>query len=278
MMIRSLVKLIVLIAAFPGSAASFAAESETGINYNLTGDGQLIVLVHGSNLDQRMWTPQFDQLSRFAKLLTYDLRGLGSSDVPTQPYSDATDLSQLLDEVGESPAVIIGLSAGVQVALDFVSDNKGQVEKLVLVSPSITGYTPVENPPYLADLISALRDQNFGQANEVLLSSDLMTVPTEYESLVREMVTSSGQWKLPYDLVQQTTEPVTSKLSQIGIPTLILLGSEDFPAIKEIANFLNQELPQSEVIVLEGGHHLLNLSNAQEFNLEVERFVMAGQR
>ncbi len=277
-MIRSLVVLTITVVTLTGSSVSIAAKSSDGIDYNLTGEGQLIVFVHGSNLDQRMWAPQVEHLSQFVKVLTYDLRGLGSSDLPTQPYSDASDLALLLEEIDESSAVIVGLSAGVQVALDFVSDNAEQVQKLVLVSPSITGYTPDENPPYLTNLVSALRDQNYGQANEVLLNSALMTAPTEYEKIVREMVTSSGQWELPYELVQRTVEPITSKLSQIDVPTLILLGSNDFPAIKEIANFLDQELLRSEVVVLEDGSHLLNLSNVEEFNSELERFIKTGQR
>lgn len=275
-MIRALPKYVIALITLFGSSTLIAANSNNGIDYNLTGDGQLLVFVHGSNLDQRMWAPQIDHFSEISRVLTYDLRGLGSSETPTRSYSDATDLAQLLEEIGEPSAIIVGLSAGAQVALDFAAQYTDRVQKLVLVSPSINGYIPEESPPYLADLVAALRQQNYDSANEVLLSSELMTVPSEYEELVHDMVTSSEQWVLPYDLVQLPPEPVISKLDQIGISTLIMLGENDYPAIKEIGRFLAEGLPKAELVVLSEGRHLLNLTNTEEFNSELGIFVKAS--
>lgn len=277
-MIRSIPIYVIALGSLIASYTSIAAESNNGIDYNIVGYGQLVVFVHGSNLDQRMWAPQVERFSNIFRVLTYDLRGLGLSKLPIQPYSDATDLAQLLEEIDAPSATLVGLSAGTQVALDFAARYPERVQKLVLVSPSINGYTPKVTPPYLADLIAALRQQNYNSANEVMLNSGLMTVPAEYEDLVYEMVTSSEQWTLPYNLVQQPPEPVISSLDQIDIPTLVMLGENDFSAITEMGRFLEQELPMAKLVVLRGGKHLLNLTNSLEFNSEVERFVIAGSR
>lgn len=46
------------------------------INYNVTGEGDPIVLIHGFGLDSRIWEKQVEQLSKTNKVITYDLRGV----------------------------------------------------------------------------------------------------------------------------------------------------------------------------------------------------------
>ena len=255
------------------AAQQQTTKSNTGIAYNLAGEGDLIVFVHGSNLDQRMWFEQKRYFANSAKVLTYDLRGLGSSDAPSEPYSDVDDLNQLLDELGESELTLVGLSAGVQVALDFAALNPNKVNKLVLVSPSLNGYTPKENPPYLSELIKALRQSDFDQANEVLLNSEIMSVPMEHENRVREMVYASRQWSLRYDLIRQNPDPVISNLGDIVTPTLILIGEKDISAIKDLGLFLERELMNADLVTVPSGRHLLNLSSKAIFNEEIHQFI-----
>ena len=108
-MIRPTFNLILLLLITAGGfAPAFAASSANGLEYEVTGEGQLIVFIHGSKLDRRMWAPQVARFCGFAKVLTYDLRGLGASDTPTDTYSDAADLATLLHELGASSAIIVG--------------------------------------------------------------------------------------------------------------------------------------------------------------------------
>ena len=256
-----------------GFAQTSESISESGIAYTIVGEGPLLVFIHGSNLDRRMWSPQLERFSDDFKVITYDLRGLGESETPTESYSNNTDLAELLDEVGERKATLIGLSAGAQVALEFSIQWPGRVEHLVLVSPSVYGFTPDTQPSYMSDLIAALQKQNYDRANEVLLDSPIMQAPSDYEDLVRDMVTSSRQWKLPYELVQQSSEPVISNLDKIDIPTLILVGEKDISAVKELGTLLLNNLPNADLVTIPEGHHLLNLSHPNAFNTELLRFI-----
>lgn len=263
---------------FSCSAQSSSFMSEKGIAYELEGEGVLVVFIHGSNLDRRMWATQLDYFKNSAKVLAYDLRGLGSSEIPTQPYSDVEDLIQLLDELHESNPVIVGLSAGAQVALDFALSRPEKVRKLVLVSPSLNGYAPSATPPYLTDLIDAIRDQGYQRADEVLLGSELMSVPSEHTDLVREMVTSSRQWNLSYELIQQSSASVLANLNRINAQTLIMIGGSDIAAITELGNHLSNELPNARIIDIPEGRHLLNLSNPAEFNEAIAEFLEFSTR
>jgi len=256
-----------------GFPQSIDAVSKNGLAYSLVGEGQLLVFIHGSNLDRRMWADQLAWFKESAKVLSYDLRGLGDSETAVEKYSDHNDLIDLLDELEESSAVLIGLSAGVQVALDVATARPEIVRKLILVSPSLFGYVPRENPPYLAELIKALQTEDFDRANEVLLNSELMSSAPEYTDLIREMVNDSRQWILPYELIQQSSTPVIENLNNVNTLALILVGGNDLSAITELGTRLERELENARLITITDGNHLLNLSNPADFNRALDNFL-----
>ena len=174
------------------------ARSQGGLAYDLVGEGPLIVLIHGTNLDRRMWDEELKWLGVRARVLNFDLRGQGASDFPTKPYSNHGDLLELLEEIEASEVVLLGLSAGVQVALDAALEEPDRFTGLILVSPSMAGYMPKEMPPYLADLMAALRAKDFKRANELLLASSIMSVPPGREDRVRTIVEENERlWTIP---------------------------------------------------------------------------------
>ncbi len=75
----------------------FAPVNGTRLFYEVRGTGPAVVLIHGGQLDCRMWGDQFDAFSRRYRVIRYDVRGYGGSPRPDVPYSDAEDLAALLD-------------------------------------------------------------------------------------------------------------------------------------------------------------------------------------
>src|SRR5260370_9604659 len=84
-----------------------------------TGNGQVMVLVHGFGLDMRMWDAQVAPLAARFRGVRYDCRGFGASGPfdPAVPYTHADDLLALLDHLAIGDAVLVGLSFGGRVAL-----------------------------------------------------------------------------------------------------------------------------------------------------------------
>ncbi|MFQ5738507.1 MAG: alpha/beta fold hydrolase, partial [Acidobacteriota bacterium] len=68
------------------------AHSSGGLAYDLVGEGPLVVLIHGTNLDRRMWKGEVAWLREHARVLRYHLRGQGASDYPAKAYSSHHDL------------------------------------------------------------------------------------------------------------------------------------------------------------------------------------------
>lgn len=250
------------------------AHSAGGLSYDLVGQGPLVVLIHGTNLDRRMWDGEMSWLREHTRVLRYDLRGQGASDDVTEVYSNHADLLALLDELGETEVSLIGLSAGAQVAMDVALKDPQRVRQLVLVSPSLNGYTPEEIPPFFADLIAALRASDFERANEVLLDSSIMSVPPMFADNVRKMVEENSRlWTIPYSLVEQVSPPAIQRLETIQTSTLILVGEKDLDAVRAQGSLLERRLAVAQLVTIGNGGHLLNMTSPEAFRETISVFM-----
>lgn len=101
------------------SGHGFAPVKGTRLFYEVAGSGEPLVLIHGGQLDSRMWDDQFETFARSFRVLRYDIRGFGGSPIPEAPYSNAEDLAALMDYLGMAQAHLVGLSLGGMVASDF---------------------------------------------------------------------------------------------------------------------------------------------------------------
>src|SRR5262245_56649538 len=89
----------VLILCFSASGSRAEAGKFNGLYFASKGSGEPIVLIHGGQMDRRMWDTQFTVLAKYYRVIRYDIRGFGKSDVPTKPYSDVEDLHSLLNHL-----------------------------------------------------------------------------------------------------------------------------------------------------------------------------------
>ena len=88
------------------------------LNYEITGKGEPLVLIHGNGGDRRHWDFQFEPLSKEFKVIRYDVRCYGNSVFTNSDieFSHHDDLKALLDHLGIESAHICGLSMGSGIA------------------------------------------------------------------------------------------------------------------------------------------------------------------
>jgi 3-oxoadipate enol-lactonase len=98
-------------------------------------DGPVMVLSNGLGTDLRMWDPLVPHLPAGLRVIRYDRRGHGLSDVPPAPYSMGLlirDTEALLDHLGIRDCTFVGLSLGGMVAQGLAVKRPDLVGALVL--------------------------------------------------------------------------------------------------------------------------------------------------
>ena len=274
-----LLKSFIVLTAIMTTAAVAAADparagrTTRGIAYDVQGNGPAVILVTGSNLDRRMWAREAGWLASNHTVVRYDLRAHGASDTATTPFRHIDDLFTLLDEIGIQKATLMGLSAGAVIALDAALAEPSRVDRLILVGPGVSGFRPRAQLPFTAALVAALQARDYVQAGEVLLGSSVFAVPSESAALVRHMVMENDRlWSIPREMVLPVERPAIDRLTELKLPTLIMLGELDLFQ-REEAELLAQRVAGARLVVIARGGHLLNLTSPAEFRAAVSQFL-----
>jgi 3-oxoadipate enol-lactonase len=96
-----------------------------------------IVLVNSLGTDLRMWNPQIALLSHSLRVVRFDCRGHGNSDVPHGPYTIeqfGRDLLALLDTLQIERAHLCGLSLGGMITLWVASQYPERVASAIFAN------------------------------------------------------------------------------------------------------------------------------------------------
>jgi pimeloyl-ACP methyl ester carboxylesterase/predicted glycosyltransferase len=116
------------------------------IHYEVFGDGEptVLLLPTWSIIHSRHWKMQIPYLARHCRIITFDARGNGGSDRPTEPaaYTEseiASDAVAVMDATSTARAVIVGHSMGVQRGLLLAANHPERVEAAVFIGPIYPG-------------------------------------------------------------------------------------------------------------------------------------------
>src|SRR5262245_52378225 len=177
------VAIVVAILAVPASRLHADSGKFNGIYFETKGTGNVVVLLHGGQMDRRMWDGQFDLFARRHRVIRYDIRGFGQSETPTAPYSDAADLGALLKHLEVRHATLVGLSLGAAVAVDFTLTHSNVSDALVLVCPGLGGFHFTDKANDLRAVVEAAQEENPDKVADLWLTNPYMSVAMEKPAL-----------------------------------------------------------------------------------------------
>jgi 3-oxoadipate enol-lactonase len=246
------------------------------LNYELTGKGPAVALVHEGVCDMRMWDELVEVLAPEFTVLRYDLRGYGDSTLPPGPFSQSGDLLALLDQVGIDRTALVGVSYGGRVSLDTAFLAPDRVTALVLASPGLREHQWSKGVREFGDEEERLLD-----AGDVEAATDLNVRlwvdgpgrgPDPEREAVRERVRTMQRRAFEIQIAAYEAEPapgpedpVSMRFGEIEAQTLVVVGDADVPDFLEIADTLDEELPNSRKVVLENTAHTIPLERPDEF-------------
>ena len=255
-MLQTIAALLLLSAAVPEptpAPSGFVRVAEPVIYYEIagpkgpdqaTGAGAPVVLIHGGQMDRRMWDPQFESWSRKNRVVRYDVRGYGRSPTPTLPYSDVDDLLAVLDALAIPKAHLVGLSLGGRIAIDFTLAHPDRVASLVAVAAGMSGFEfSAGNWP---QQMRAAQERGGEAAAELWLEDPYMVPAMEHPDLaprIRELVLDNARvWLQNPLLPKRLTPPAAKRLAEIRVPTLVVVGDRDVPDMQKVADQLAAEV------------------------------------
>jgi pimeloyl-ACP methyl ester carboxylesterase/GNAT superfamily N-acetyltransferase len=257
------------------------AEVQGGrLYYEVAGQGKPLVLIHGGNLDRRMWDDQFEGFAQDFKVVRYDMRGHGRSEPPGEPYYHAQDLCDLVRCLGLGRPHLVGLSLGARIAVDLAIEHPDIVDCLVLAAPGLGGYRFARDS--VGDLLladQAVKSSDLATAVSILLENRFWKqIDPELGRRLRQMVEdhSFEGWRRP-ELVLEMSPPAIQRLGAVTAPTLVIVGDEDVADIRNIAGMLQKGISGAQMANLSGAGHMLNMQKPEQFNRAVRDFLSAYQ-
>ncbi|MGZ6322268.1 MAG: alpha/beta fold hydrolase [Ktedonobacterales bacterium] len=251
--------------------------------YEVAGSGQPLVLLHAGIADNRMWDDQFEVFARHYRVIRYDMRGIGGSDMPPGPFAFRDDLYGLLRHLGIEKAHLVGCSLGGTTVLDFGLEHPEMATALILVGSGLSGYQWInQDDPVVAEIEAAIAARDFERANELEMRiwvDGSNRTPEQVAPGVRERVAEMNlaSFKRSDEQDQAQPErldpPAIGRLREITAPTLVIVGDRDTPDIKRIADLLAQGIHGARKVVIADAAHVPNMEWPEQFNCTVLDFL-----
>jgi pimeloyl-ACP methyl ester carboxylesterase len=225
-----------------------------------------LLLIAGFACDHTMWSDVVGALAGHYRVIVFDNWGVGRSTSPEGPYTIrmmAGDAAALLDEIGVGQVHVAGYSMGGQIAQELALARPGQVRSLMMLSCCARcdernkaiiqtwGELPgVVEPRLMARLLLPW-----------LYTNAFFTKPGAVEQLLT-LLLGNPYPPTPEGIYHQSRAvgdfDTTSRLGEIGCPTLVLVGKEDALLPVPFSEQLARCIPGAELVVLEKtGHGLL---------------------
>jgi len=263
-----------------------ATVNGTSLYYNDIGNAESLpmVLVHGFPFSSGMWKGQTQMLQdnkRNLRIITYDLRGHGQSDIGDGQYSIemfVDDLIALLDYLKITKTILCGFSMGGYIALRAIERNPDRFNALVLCD-TMSAADSNEAKIRRANSIKLVKNEGVGRYAEgflkvVFAPRTFDTNPGIIDEIRRTILSNSALGICGSLLAMAGRTDTTEALSKINVPTLILMGEHDAVIPRSAAKDMQDTLPNSRLNIINNAGHMSNLENPDAFNEHLVRFLV----
>ncbi len=242
-----------------------------------TASRPVLVLSHSLGASQRMWKPQEQQLGEHFRLLLYDHRGHGQSQVPAGPYTIeqfGRDLIELLDHLRLAQVHFCGLSLGAMVGLWLAQNAPQRLGKLVVSNTAAN----IESTTLLAERVQKIQiDGLKSVADNVLARWFSDGFRADHPDVVRRsyrmlLKTSSEAYVATSQAVCQCD--LRMRLQEIRTPTLVITGHYDLATPETWGKALVASISDARHVSLDAAH-LSNVEAPAQYNRAVLEFLMS---
>ncbi len=258
--------------------------------YEVTGEGFPVIFSHEYAGNYRSWDPQVKFFDRLYQCVTYCHRGFPPSSVPNDldAYSQdllVEDLHGLVQHLGFDQAHFVGFSMGANVLLSFVIRYPELCRSAVLVGCGAGSVGRERFEQDVKEVVELLESRGIDAFAEAYANGPTRQPfkrkdPKGWAEFRDELAKHSpiGQ-SLTIQGVQHRRPTVFSledQMKTIKVPTLVLLGDEDEPAM-DSSVFMKRKIASSGLAVVPQSGHTVNLEEPELFNQLVMDFLRMAE-
>jgi pimeloyl-ACP methyl ester carboxylesterase len=249
----------------------------TEIGFIKKGNGPALILVHGTTADHTRWLPIIPYFENQFTVYAVDRRGRGlSGDSPGYSLiKEAEDIAAVAYSIDE-PLFILGHSYGGLVALEAALhiDN---LKKLILYEPPIPAGLPLY-PEGTIEKMQTHIDNNENEAALEVMLREVVEMPDHEFEKYRKLPVYQRRIELAPTIPREITveldfDFIPERYNNFNIPTLLLLGGDSPEIFHKITNLLNEVLPNSSIISMDGQQHIAMDTNTELFTQVVKKFL-----
>jgi pimeloyl-ACP methyl ester carboxylesterase len=239
-----------------------------------------IIFIHGFPLNKLMWEKQIELLKEKYRVIAYDIRGHGNSDAGSDKFSIdlfVNDLLRLMDTLMIKKTILCGFSMGGYIALNAIEKYPERFNALLLCDTNCTDDIP-EAKEKRMKAIESIREKGLEQYAEQSLKKLFAPISfsknIEEIAVVKEMIMKTSKQSLYKTLHALAGRKETcTKLHQIKVPVLILVGKEDEITPPDVAMIMHAKIKGSTIHIIDYAGHLSNMENSGEFNNHLSGFL-----
>lgn len=243
------------------------------------GSGDPLLLIMGLGYAHDMWHRTRAALSPHFRLIMFDNRGVGQSDVPPGPYTMAQmagDAAAVLDAAGVDSADVMGFSMGGMIAQEFVLRYPERVRRLVLGCTACGGPKAVRAEKGVSDLLLNRGSMQMEEAMEagVPFIYDVSTPRERIEedfAIRRRTFPTAAGYKAQLGAV--LAFEAYSRLSGISAPALVIHGENDRLVPPGNGRLIADSIPGAQWTPIPNASHIFTTDQPELSHAAIHAFL-----
>ncbi len=223
--------------------------------YEVHGQGEPLVLIHGAFSTIELWGPILTTLAQDHQVIAVELQGHGHTADIDRPFSYeafADDVAALMEHLGIQQADVVGYSMGANTALRLAIQHPNRVRKLVAISGNsrTDGYYP--------EILESIES----------LTPDMFAGSPPEQSYMRS-APNPEDWPVLFEKIkafEANTFDWTEEMGVIAAPTLLIFGDSDGMTPEHAVEMFRllgggvpgdlYGLPNSQLAIIPGATHV----------------------